>query len=420
MLGGIPLRGTYSAEIMALTSDTLRLDEARRIALHAQGFNDPKPSGRIDRRHFRRVLDRVGLVQIDSVNVLTRSHELPFLARLGPYPRDALSSWLWGSGEMFEYWGHEASLLPVDLYPLLRWRMDGNDAWDGMARTARDRKELLGELLEAVRDRGPVTLAELEHLGDAIKRGKAAPGNMWNWSDAKKAVEWLFWRGQVSAVRNPATFGRHYLPPDRVVPAAHLGGPFPAEDDAMKALLLRAARSHGVGTARDLADYHRLNIVTSRRLLAELVADGELRPVEVEGWRHTAFLHPDAELPRWVRASALLSPFDSLVWERDRTEALFGFRYRIEIYVPADKRVHGYYVLPFLHDGRLVARIDLKADRQAGTLRVRSAFAEPTFDVDKDLAPLVTRVRELASFLGMDDVAVERRGDLAPALATAV
>jgi uncharacterized protein len=405
---------------MALTSDTLRLDEARRIALHAQGFNDPRPTGRVDRRHFRRVLERVGLVQIDSVNVLTRSHELPFLARLGPYPRDGLSSWLWGSGEMFEYWGHEASLVPVELYPLLRWRMDGDDAWDGMAVTARNRQELLQQLLEAVQERGPVTLAELEHLGDAIKRGKAAPGNMWNWSDAKKAVEWLFWRGQVSAVRNPSTFGRHYLPPDRVVPPSHLGGPFPAEDDAMKALLLRAARSHGIGSARCLADYHRLNIVTSRRLLAELVADGELRTVEVEGWRQPAYLHPDAGLPRWVRASALLSPFDSLVWERTRTEALFDFRYRIEIYVPADKRVHGYYVLPFLHDGRLVARVDLKADRQAGTLRVRGAFAEPTFDPEKDTPPLVARLAEMSAFLGLQDVSVERRGDLAPALARAV
>ena len=420
MLGGIPLRGTYSAGIMALTSDSLRLDEARRIALHAQGFNDPKPTGRVDRRHFRRVLDRVGLVQIDSVNVLTRSHELPFLARLGPYPRDGLSSWLWGSGEMFEYWGHEASLLPVELYPLLRWRMEGDDAWGGMAAMAKRRPELLEQLLEAVRDRGPVTLAELEHLGDAIKRGKAAPGNMWDWSDAKKAVERLFWRGQVSAVRNPATFGRLYVPLDRVVPTAHLNGSAPSDDDAMKGLLLRAARSHGVGTARCLADYHRLNIVTSRRLLAELVADGALRPVVVEGWRHPAFLHPDAELPRWVRASALLSPFDSLVWERTRTEALFGFRYRIEIYVPADKRVHGYYVLPFLHDGRLVARVDLKADRQGGTLRVRGAFAEPTFDPDKDLSPLGDRLREMAAFLGLQDVSVERRGDLAPGLTRAL
>ncbi len=401
---------------MPLTSDVLRRDEARRIALHAQGFSDPCPTGRVDRRHFRRVVNRVGLVQIDSVNVLTRSHELPFLARLGPYDRDALARWLWGSGEVFEYWGHEASLLPVELYPLLRWRMDGDHAWGGMINVAKRRPQLLDQLLEAVRTRGPVTLAELEHLGDAIKRGKAAPGNMWNWSDAKKAVEWLFWRGKVSAVRNPATFGRHYVTLDHVLPVRVREAPIPADDDAMKALLVLAARSHGVGTARCLGDYHRLNIVTSRRLLAELADDGVLRRVEVEGWRQPAYLHPDATLPRWVRGSALLSPFDSLVWERDRVEALFGFRYRIEIYVPAAQRVHGYYVLPFLHDGELVAKLDLKADRQTGTLRVRAAHAEPSLDHDRVLPALRDRLEDLARFLGLGDVAVEPRGDLAPAL----
>ena len=404
---------------MPLSSDSLRISEARRIALHAQGFNEARPSGRTDRRHFRRVLDRVGLVQIDSVNVLTRSHELPFLARLGPYDRAALARWLWGSGEVFEYWGHEASLLPVEVHPLLRWRMAQEHAWGGMVKVAARRPALVRQVLDAVRERGPVTLAELEHLGDAIKRGKAAPGAMWNWSDAKKAVEWLFWNGEVSAVRNPTTFGRHYVVPDAVLPSSVLSVPTPSDDDAMKGLLLLAARAHGVGTAKDLADYHRLPIVTARRLVAELAADGALRRVEVEGWRHPAFLHPAAELPRWVRASALLSPFDSLVWERDRTEALFGFRYRIEIYVPAPKRVHGYYVLPFLHDGALVARVDLKADRHAGVLRVRGAFAEPTFDTDHDLPPLVERLHELAGFLGLGDLAVEPNGDLAPTLAGA-
>ncbi len=402
---------------MALTSDTLRLSEARRVALHAQGFADPRPTGRVDRRHLRRVLDRVGLVQIDSVNVLTRSHELPFLARLGPYPRTALSDWLWSSGEVFEYWGHEASLLPVELHPLLRWRMADDHAWRGVVALARRRPQLLGQLMDAVRESGPVTLGELEHLGDAIRRAKPKPGHMWNWSDAKKAVEWLFWRGDVSATRNPATFARHYVLPERAVPRAILDAPTPPAEDAMKDLLLRAARSHGVGTAKDLADYHRLNIVTARRLVAELAADGALRPVEVEGWRHPAYLHPDAVLPRWVRGSALLSPFDSLVWERTRTEALFGFRYRIEIYVPAAQRVHGYYVLPLLHDGELVARVDLKADRQAGVLRVQAAHAEPTFAEERSLPVLVERLEEMSTFLGLSGVEVSDRGDLAPALA---
>ncbi len=400
---------------MPLTSDTLRLDEARRIALQAQGFGDPRPAGRVDRRHLRRVLQRVGLVQVDSVNVLTRSHELPFLARLGPYPRPALGEWLWGSGEVFEYWGHAASLLPVELHPLLRWRMGRAEghAWKGVATFMRSHPKLADQIRAAVAERGPVTLGQLDHLGDAIKRAKPGPGDMWNWTPAKKAVEWLFWRGEVAAVRNPITFHRSYVLPERVVPAEVLAAPTPSTEDAHKALLLLGARRHGVGTARDVADYVRLNIVRSRALLTELVADGALRRVQVEGWKEPAYLHPETVLPRWVRASALLSPFDSLVWERARTEALFGFRYRIEIYVPAAKRVHGYYVLPFLHDGRLVARVDLKADRAASTLLVRGAYGEDGIDVDEVVPPLLARLREMALFLGLADVRIERKGDLA-------
>jgi len=405
---------------MPLTSDALTRAEARRIALHAQGFADPRPSGRVDRRHLRRVLRRVGVVQIDSVNVLTRSHELPFLARLGPYPREVLASWLWGSGEVFEYWAHEASLLPVEAHPLLRWRMAEDHAWGGPSQVAADRPELVDALLDAVRERGPVTLAELEHLGDDIRRPPPRPGAMWNWTPAKKAVEHLFWQGRVSALRDPTSFGRRYVLPERVLPEPVRRAPTPDPDEAHKALLLRAARSHGVGTARCLADYHRLNVPRSRRLLEALVADGALRRVEVEGWRQPAYLHPEARLPRRVRAAALLSPFDSLVWERSRVEALFEFRYRIEIYVPAAKRVHGYYVLPFLNDERLVARLDLKADRAARVLRVQAAFAEPSFDADRDLPALVDRLHELARFLGLADVAVPRRGDLAPVLQAAL
>ena len=405
---------------MALTSETLRIGEARRIALHAQGFNDPRPTGRVDRRHFRRVMERLGLVQIDSVNVLTRSHELPFLARLGPYDRGALATWLWASGEVFEYWGHEASLLPVALQPLLRWRMADDHQWSGVAAFQKSHPGLDAAVLESIRELGPVTLSQLEHLGDAIKRRKPRPTDMWNWSPAKRAVEWHFWKGQVSAIRNPQTFERSYVDPKHVLPAAVLAAPTPADDDAMKELLLRAARSHGIGTAKDLADYHRLPIVPARRLVAELTTDGALRQVAVEGWKHPAFLHPEAVLPRWVRASALLSPFDQVVWERDRALRLFDFHYRIEIYVPKAKRVHGYYVLPFLHDGHLVARLDLKADRQAGRLLVQAAHAEPTWDDDKDLPALITRLAEMATFLGLGDIEVAANGGLAKALASAV
>ena len=407
---------------MSPTTDVLRLAEARRIALEAQGFGDRRPAGRVDRRHLRRVLQRVGLVQVDSVNVLTRSHELPFLARLGPYRRAALAEWLWGSGEVFEYWGHEASLLPVELQPLLRWRMqrEQGHAWKGVATFMRTHPGLAEDILRAVAERGPVTLGELDHLGDAVRRSKPRAGDMWNWTPAKKAVEWLFWRGEVAAVRNPATFERHYVLPGRVLPADVLAAPTPSPDEAHRSLLLLAARSHGVGTARHLADYHRLNIVQARRLLAELAADRSLRQVQVEGWREPAYLHPEARLPRWVRASALLSPFDSLVWERGRTEALFGFRYRIEIYVPAAKRVHGYYVLPYLHRGELAARVDLKADRPAGALLVRGAYAEPGVDGDDVAHGLAERLGELAMFLGLAHVVVEPNGDLATALGVAV
>jgi uncharacterized protein YcaQ len=428
-------RGTYSADPVPLRSDTLRLDEARRIALHAQGFADRRPGGRVDRRHLRRVLDRVGLVQVDSVNVLTRSHELPFLARLGPYDRPALARWLWGppggrdgaaTREVFEYWGHEASLLPVELHPLLRWRMgQAGHQWAGVNGFLRTHPELPAAILTAVAERGPVPLGQLDHLGDVIKRAKPKPGDMWNWTPAKKAVEWLFWRGEVAALRNPVTFERQYVLPERVLPPEVLAAPTPDDDDAHRALLLRAARHHGVGTAKDLADYHRLNVVRSRPLLEELATEGALRRVAVEGWRQPAYLHPDAALPRRVDASALLSPFDSLIWERQRTEALFGFRFRIEIYTPAAKRVHGYYVLPYLHRGELVARVDLKADRAAGALLVRGAFAEEDLpergtDVGEVAAGLAGQLTELAGFLGLTDVVVEDRGDLVKPLRRAV
>jgi uncharacterized protein len=399
--------------------DSLSLRQARRIALAAQGFADRRPTGRVDRRHFRRVLDRVALVQVDSVNVLTRSHELPFLARLGPYPRAALGRWLWGSGEVFEYWGHEASLLPAAMHPLLRWRMREDHAWGGMVRIARQRPDLVSAVREAVHARGPIPLGRIEELGDAHNRSS---GSMWGWSDAKKAVEWLFWAGEVTAVRDPTTFTRRYLAPERLLDHEVLAAPDLDEVDAHRALLLLAARSCGVGTAKDLADYFRLNVPKARPILESLASDGLLERVGVEGWAHPAYLHPGAALPRRVRATALLSPFDSLIWERPRVERLFGFRYRIEIYVPAAKRVHGYYVVPFLQDEALTARVDLKADRRSGVLRVRAAYLEPGHDAESVATPLAVRLRELAAFLGLGsgEVVVEPNGDFAPALALAV
>ena len=397
-------------------TDELSASQARRMALAAQGFADRRPTGRVDRRHGRRVLDRVGLIQIDSVNVLCRSQELPLFARLGHHRRDLIPSMTAG-GDLFEYWGHEASHLPVDRHRLLRWRMadarDGRGTWGRVARIRSEAPELVASVLAQVRDRGPLTVGMLEGGGERTD------DHMWSWSPGKLAAEYLFWSGQVTARRGP-NFERWYDLPERALPAAALDGHTPSPDEAKKELLVLAARSHGVGTATDLADYYRLNRRESGHLLLDLVAEGRLDAVSVAGWRQPAFRHPDAHLPRWVRARALLSPFDSLIWERARTERIWGFRYRIEIYVPEAKRVHGYYVVPFLLGDDLVARVDLKADRAASVLRVRSAWGEPGIDTGHVAAELSAELGELAAFLGLTEgVDVEPRGDLAAPLAAA-
>jgi len=411
--------------------EEISIRDARRIALAAQGFGDRRPAARVDRRHFRRVLDRLGTVQLDSVNVLARSHELVFFSRLGPYDPAALSRWLWGSREVFEYWGHEASLHPVERHPLLRWRMAGSHAWGGVRQSAEDNPELVAAALAEINERGPVGIGDLA-VNKAAPRKQAS---WWGWGHGKRVVEHLFWAGQVTAVRRNG-FSRAYLPPERWIPAEVLAAPTPPEDEAVRRLLLTAARCHGVGTARDLADYFRVNVPAAAKLLAAMAADGELVPVSIEGRRQPAYLHPEAHRPRRpVRCRALLSPFDSLIWERQRTEQLWGFRYRIEIYVPQPKRVHGYYVLPFLLDEALVARVDLKADRQAGVLRVRAAWGEhpasPALtagrsrraappDRDRVAAELAAALAEMAGWMGLaGGVAVEPRGDLAGDLARA-
>lgn len=394
--------------------------EARRIALAAQGFADRPPRGRVDRRHLRRVLDRVGLLQLDSVNVVTRAHYVPVFSRLGRYPTPLLDDVAWGrDAELFEYWGHEASLLPQAMHPLLRWRMARaarGEAWGSMVRVARDRPDYVADVLAAVAGRGPLRAADLDPAGtrcDETDPGQR--GTWWDRSDAKSALEWLFWTGQV-AVRRSQHFQRHYDLPERVLPAEILHTPTPSEDEAHRALLLRAARSLGVGTAHDLADYFRINIKLARERLTELVEAGELTLVAVEGWPHSAYLHPEARSPRRVEAQALLVPFDPLIWERSRVERLFGFRYRIEIYVPAPQRRWGYYVFPFLLGDRLVARVDVKADRAGGTLRVLGAFGEDGLRPATVAQPLAEELGAFAAWLGLDRVAVAERGDLAPAL----
>jgi uncharacterized protein YcaQ len=385
------------------------------MALAAQGFADPAPERTPDGWTLRRVLDRVGLFQIDSVNVLQRAHYLPLFSRAGPYPLELLERAAWRAPRrLFEYWGHEASLLPVTTQPFLRWRMEraAEDAWGGIRRVASERPDLVTEVLEEVRASGPVAASEvLEH-----ERPKRT-GPWWDWSDVKRAFEWLFWSGQITSARRRG-FERLYDLPERVLPPEVIATPTPSEEDAQRELVRIAARACGVAAERDLRDYFRLPVAAARARVAELVEAGELWPVEVEGWSVPAFVDREARLPRSVSARALVGPFDSLVWERPRVERLFGFRYRIEIYVPAPKRVHGYYVLPFLLGDRLVARVDLKADRAAGVLRVQAAHAEP--DAPPETAEaLAGELASMAGWLELGGVEVVARGDLAAPLAQA-
>ncbi len=395
--------------------ERLSLAEARRAALAAQGFAD-KPLGRpVDARALRtRVIDRVGLLQIDSVNVLQRAHYLPGFSRLGPYDQELLDKFSgYAPRRLFEYWGHEASLLPVELWPLMQWRMARahDDAWGGMRRIATDRPELVAAVLADIADRGPLRVADLAHHDEP--RGPKGP--WWDWSDVKRAVEYLFWSGEITSARR-VRFERRYDIPERVIPAAIRSVPTPPAEDAQRELVRIAARAMGVATEPDLRDYFRLPSAESKARVAELVEAGELQPVAVEGWTAPAYLAPGARIPRSVDARAIVGPFDSLIWERPRVERLFGFRYRIEIYVPKPKRVYGYYVLPFLLGDQLVARVDLKADRAAGVLLVQAAHAEPGAPPETAEA-LLAELRSLAAWQGLSDVSIVGPGDLAPALA---
>ena len=385
--------------------------DARRASLSAQGFAERRPSGRVDARHVRRTIDRVGLLQMDSIQVLVRAHYLPLFSRLGPYDRTLLDRLAYEKRELFEYWGHEASLLPTRLHPLLRWRME-RKPWASLAKIQRERPEAVEAALAAIDARGPLTASE-------VFPGERGQGSWWGWGTGKHVLEWLFYTGKLSTTER-RRFERVYDRTERVLPAHVVATPAPTPDDAKRELLLASARALGIGTARDLADYYRLHKPTARGLLASLVEQGRLERVRVEGWREEAFVVPGTRPPRApVAARSLLSPFDSLIWERARTERLFGFRYRIEVYTPAAKRRYGYYVLPFLLDEALVARVDLKADRERKTLRVQAAHLEPGQDPERVRGPLREELATMARWLGLDRVVVARKGGFAPALRSA-
>jgi len=409
---------------MPRRAETLSAVEARRVALAAQGFLDP-PHRPPTLRTLLRTVGRTGVLQIDSVNVLQRAHYMPLFSRMGPYDRDLLhraAGWTGPDGSttrarsLVEYWAHEAAFLPVEAWPLMRHRMATarTAAWGGPRRIAEEQPELVRWVSQEVRDRGPVTAREVE--GD-LPRRRDSWG--WNWSEAKQALEFLFFAGEVTVARRNAQFERLYDVPERVLPPAVLAAPTPAPAAARRELVRRAARSCGVASEQSLRDYYRMGVAETRTAVAELVEAEELRPVSVEGWRRRAYLHRDARIPRRVAARSLLSPFDPVVWERSRTEELFGFRYRIEIYVPRERRVHGYYVLPFLLGDRLVARVDLRADRSAGVLEVLGSYAEQAAPVGT-AEELAAALHGLAGWLGLQAVRVAPRGDLATALAPCV
>ena len=387
---------------------TLSAGQARRIALAAQGLADPRPSTQAKALNLRRLIDRLGVIQIDSVNVLVRSHYLPAFSRLGDYSRELLEAEAWGRRpSLFEYWGHEASLLPVANQPLFRWRMQRarqGETWSGLARFGRERRPYIEEVLRRIERDGPVT-------GGDFAEGRREAG-WWNWSDGKRALEWLFWGGEITT-RTRRGFERVYDLTERVLPPAVVSAPTPTEPAAHRELLRVAGRALGVATETDLRDYFRMPVAETRARLAELVEAGEMQPVTVAGWGKTAFLAPDARIPRRAAACALLSPFDNLIFFRERAERLFNIRIRLEIYTPEHKREHGYYVLPFLQGEAITARVDLKSDRQAGVLRVQAAYLEPGAIAAETAPALAKALSELAAWLGLSGVSVAAKGGLA-------
>ena len=393
---------------------TLSAAQARRIVLAAQGFGAKRSTSAPTWRKIRSTIDRLGLFQMDSINIVVRAHYMPAYSRVGAYDPARFDDKAFHPRrrELFEYWGHEASLMPLALQPLLRWRMararrfDG--IWGSIARIGREQPDYVEQVRRQIVERGPSSARAFEVRG---RNG----GSMWDWHDAKTALEFLFAAGTLTT-HSRRGFERVYDLTERVLPAEILDRPTPSEADAQRALVAIAARALGIATRADLRDYYRLGAADGTRAVDALVESGEIEPVAVEGWAQAAYLARDTIVPRQIRGAALLSPFDPLVWERKRTERLFGFRYRIEIYTPSHKRNHGYYVLPFLLDEALAARVDLKADRAGNALRVLSAHGEADIEKGHVAEALANQLRYLAEWLRLGSVVVSNRGDLAAEL----
>lgn len=389
---------------MAKRFDSLSIADARKLAVAAQGFDTPRPQTKATQRQVDAIIARLGVLQIDSVNVLVRSQELPLFARLGNHNRNAIPK-ATEAKKIFEYWGHEAAHLPVSLHPLFRWKMNaartGKVTHWGLTSFYEENKAFVKRTLKHVEKNGPTTSRELSTRTEK-------KGTWWDWDEAKVALEYLFLTGQLMSRGRGSDFARIYDTPERVLPRHVLDAPTPSEDNARKQLLVRSAIAQGVATASDLADYYRQKPAAVRPLIAELVEDGELRAVAVDGWTEKAFVHRNAKLPKQLHATALLSPFDSLVWCRPRNERLFNFHYRIEIYTPKEKRKFGYYVLPFMMNGELVGRVDLKGDRGNSTLLVNSVHVEKGVKRSAISDALNTELHTMANWLGLEQVQIAR------------
>ena len=390
--------------------------QARRIALAAQGLGR-RPSGPVTMRHLEGVLDRVAQFQIDSVNVAVRAHYMPLFTRLGPYDRTLLErAGTTAPRRVFEFWGHAASLIDVNLQPALRFRMaaHADRPWQAMQRILAEQPELPAKVIGQIAERGPLTAREVDH------EQERTPGGWWNWSEVKSALEWLFYTGELTSAGRNSQFERRYDLPARVLPAPVLATPTPTVEQSRLQLVRRAAQALGVGTETCFADYFRTDRAGTRAAIATLAASGELELVEVRGWNRPTYLWHEAARPRKLVVDALVSPFDSLVFERRRLLDLFGIHYRIGLYTPVEQRVHGYYVYLFVMDDGIAARVDLKADRATATLQVQASWLEPGAPESETASRLAAELRRMADWLRLSEVAVRPVGTLSTALAQVV